>query len=303
MIILLSIVTFCIYPIVMFCKLGKETNYICEGDGKKQMHYLLAVLLGCVTLGIYPLVWCAKCMNRLQDNAYRYGPTVNPPNSGSSFVLWTLLGAFIGIGPIVAWVKFAKDVNEFAGLAGEITPLVYTSNNVERAQMVQSFKAIPLNSVQPVQQIPQNANASLGVMPSKQEAVTTNPETSTPEPDEVPATTAAAGYRSINVVGSINCMGGMYQGMEFPIQDGEILVFGSDPAFSNIVIDDPQVSAKHCTVRFSAKENVYFVTDNSSAYGTYWGTGERLAPEIPYTANVGTVVNLGNTVNTFSLGR
>ena len=74
----------------MFCKISKDINRICEGDGRDTMFYLWTWLLGIVTLGIYPLVWFYKAMDRLCDNGYRYAVRVK--HSGGDFLLWTLLG-------------------------------------------------------------------------------------------------------------------------------------------------------------------------------------------------------------------
>ena len=63
--ILFNILTFGIYGIVIYCFIGKEVNKICEDDGKNQMLYIFAWLLGLVTLGIFPLIWIKTCMDRL----------------------------------------------------------------------------------------------------------------------------------------------------------------------------------------------------------------------------------------------
>ena len=88
--IFLGFITCGIYWIVVFCKISKDINRICEGDGRDTMFYLWTWLLGIVTLGIYPLVWFYKAMDRLCDNGYRYAVRVK--HSGGDFLLWTLLG-------------------------------------------------------------------------------------------------------------------------------------------------------------------------------------------------------------------
>ena len=70
---ILSVVTFGIYPIVFWHKLSKEVNVLCEGDGKKTMKYVFVWLLNIITLGIFGLVWKCKLTNRLRENASRYG--------------------------------------------------------------------------------------------------------------------------------------------------------------------------------------------------------------------------------------
>ena len=71
--VLLSVVTLGIYPIVFWHRLSKEVNVLCEGDGKKTMKYVFVWLLNIITLGIFGLVWKCKLTNRLRENAARYG--------------------------------------------------------------------------------------------------------------------------------------------------------------------------------------------------------------------------------------
>ena len=70
--VLLSIITFGIYPIIYWTKISNEVNILCEGDGKKTMKYVYAWLLNIPTLGIFGLVWEYQLAQRLKENASRY---------------------------------------------------------------------------------------------------------------------------------------------------------------------------------------------------------------------------------------
>ena len=316
LVILLSFVTFGIYPLILMCIMGEEVNRICEGDGKKNMFYLLAVLLGFVTLFIYPVIWCCKAMNRLQDNAYRYGPTVNPAHSGGSFVLWTYLGTFIGVGSLVAFAYFVSDVNAFADIYGNIAPLPYTYDKVQRVAMLQNANflgyannaALPQGNYAPPQQ--NYVQPQMSAPPYQQSYL---PQPGAPVIDnqniDAPAETVSgvdsigptAGRKSHT--GVIRGLSGMYQGFDFPIENNEEILIGTDPAQASIVVDanSSYISRRHCSIQYDAMQNVYLVTDYSSN-GTYTADGIKINSGIPKMLNRGEKIYLGTTDNMFQLG-
>lgn len=286
--ILLNIVTLGIYGIVAMCIIGDEINTVCEGDGKKQMHYLLALLLGLITCGIFLLIWYYKAIERLRDNAYRYNiAALN--TSGSEYIIWTLLGSFIVVGPLIATIKFLGAVNLYADNVGSYGPLAYTTNNTERiylkTQYDEEMKKIIENGGMPM---PNN-----GGMPiPNNSGYGQNMGGNNPVP-EFPTTV---------LNGSINGVSGQYDGYSFPIDGGTQIVIGKDPAVCNIIIDPKYqtVSRKHCSVFFDPQSNQYKVTDFSSN-GTFVEGGVRIASKVPTVLNPGTVINIGNTDNLFRL--
>lgn len=288
----LSVITLGIYPLVVKCVIGNQVNKICQGDGKHQMHYLLAVLLGFVTLWIYPVLWCCKAMNRMQDNAYRYGNTIHPAHSGSSYVLWSYLGLFIAIGPIVAFCKLVDDMNAFADIIGYIQPLPYTENKVERITIAESKGVNPLNILD------KNNN--------QKNTVPQIPEKAIPESvkvDTIPVTRPAQGYHPVNKQGSVTCVSGMYEGIAFPIQDNEEMLIGTNPSLCNIVLNTNcnYVSGKHCSIKYSAQNDTYVVVDYSTN-GTYTKEDVRLQANSPKTLCKGETICLGDWKNSFKLG-
>lgn len=133
---LLNFLTFGIYGLVAQSNMGNEVNAICDDDGKHKMHYMFAWLLGLVTFGIYPLVWKKQQMDRMEDNAYRYGIKIK--HDGTQYVLWSILGGLFlcGIGFIVAEVFYISNINKYAE-ADEEKPLKYVPEGLERNKLIQ----------------------------------------------------------------------------------------------------------------------------------------------------------------------
>ena len=109
---LLSIVTCSIYPIIFYSNLGSDVNEVCgRYDGKKQMHYCLVYfLLAPITCGIFAFIW----MHQLCD---RIGNELKRRNLGSdfgagTFWLWGVLGSMLcGVGGIIFLYKLCKAAN------------------------------------------------------------------------------------------------------------------------------------------------------------------------------------------------
>lgn len=100
-----------VYPLIMMTIISKEINILCEGDGEHLMPYICAVLLGCVTLGIYYIYYLYRMQTRLRDNCSRYNVIIT--ESGGMIVLWYLvLLILFGIGPIVSLAIILKNFNK-----------------------------------------------------------------------------------------------------------------------------------------------------------------------------------------------
>jgi predicted nucleic acid-binding Zn-ribbon protein len=110
--IIFSIITCGIYSLYWTHKLAKDVNAICEGDGKKTSGLLKYFLLCLITFGIYGLFWMYAVEERLQDNAPRYNLTCK--ESGSTVLLWCILGALIIVGPFIALHIIIKNTNALA---------------------------------------------------------------------------------------------------------------------------------------------------------------------------------------------
>lgn len=268
---LLNILTLGIYGIVIYCFIGKEVNKICEADGKNQMLYIFAWLLGLVTLGIFPLIWIKTCMDRLEDNAYRY-PGVNVKHSGTEYVLWALFGSFLaGAGYIVATVYFLQSINAYADVYGLVTPLEYSSNPVERLEIMKQGTITPLHN-----------NNFTGYAPASSDDIST--------------------VSYLPSVGKIVWTNGTYRGAEADLKDGLPLTIGRDPKRCNFVLADSlvKISGVHVTVCYIAATDSFNVTDNSKN-GTFLADGTRLpfAQTVSYPR--GTEFRLADGENAFRL--
>ncbi len=109
--ILLSLITFGIYPIVMYSGISTDINLVASRyDGKKTMHYcLLLFIVAPLTLGIGSLVWCHRISNRIGNELIRRG--IGYSFGAGTFWGWNVLGALIGVGPLVYVHKLCKAMN------------------------------------------------------------------------------------------------------------------------------------------------------------------------------------------------
>ena len=109
--ILLGILTFGIYPLVVFSGISTGINQIASRyDGRKTMHFcLLNFLVGPVTLGIAALVWHHRLCDRIDDELRRRGLAYR--FSTGSFWGWNILGCLILVGPFIYQHKLCKAMN------------------------------------------------------------------------------------------------------------------------------------------------------------------------------------------------
>ncbi len=112
--ILLSLITFGLYPLFFYASLARDVNTICTRyDNKNTMNYwLLVLIVAPLTLGIGGLVWSHNICNRIGHEMNRRGL----PNaiSAGTFWGWNTLGLLIGIGPLVFVYKLCKAMNTLA---------------------------------------------------------------------------------------------------------------------------------------------------------------------------------------------
>ena len=110
--ILLSLITFGIYPLVVMSAVSNDINIVASRyDGKRTMHFcLLTFIVAPITFGIAGIVWYHKISNRIGAELRRRGIAYS--FGAGSFWGWNVLGAFLfGIGPLVYIHKLFKAVN------------------------------------------------------------------------------------------------------------------------------------------------------------------------------------------------
>ncbi|MBQ8182553.1 MAG: DUF4234 domain-containing protein [Clostridia bacterium] len=117
---ILSVITFGIYPIVFWHKMSKEVEVLCEGDGNKTMKFVFVWLLNFVTFGIAGLVWRAKLAQRLKENAARYN--IKFAESAGLVVVYELL--ILVAGPVIARYIIVKNFNAMGAAFNEYNGLV-----------------------------------------------------------------------------------------------------------------------------------------------------------------------------------
>lgn len=266
---LLNVLTLGIYGLVVQCKMGNEINEFCQGDGKKQMHYFLAFLLGCITFGIYPYVWLYQAVSRMEDNAYRY--RVQLPHNASETILWGTLGTLLlGIGIPVMTIFFIDDVNQYAKYAIGVRPLPYTPNFEERNWMMSNPEKYM-------------SGGSSG----------TNADSDNKKDSQESAQ------------GIILCLAGQYKGQSLPMEDGQTITIGRNPKLCDLVLDNQysNISGKHVVIQYLASQNQYVVTD-CSTNGTsvhFGGKDFFLEKDKPTPFPRGVEVCLVNKENLFVL--
>ena len=109
--ILLSLITFGIYPLVVMSAVSNDINIVASRyDGKKTMHFcLLLFIVAPITLGIAGIVWYHRISNRIGNELTRRGIAYS--FSATDFWLWNVLGSLIVIGPFVYLHKMFKATN------------------------------------------------------------------------------------------------------------------------------------------------------------------------------------------------
>ena len=109
--ILLSLITFGIYPLVVMSAVSSEINIVASRyDGKRTMHFcLLAFIVLPLTFGIAGIVWYHKISARIGAELNRRGIAYS--FGAGDYWLWSVLGSLIVIGPLVYMHKLFKAVN------------------------------------------------------------------------------------------------------------------------------------------------------------------------------------------------
>lgn len=100
--------------------------------------------------------------------------------------------------------------------------------------------------------------------------------------------------------GGMICIRGTYIGKMIVLRSDEAVVLGRDVTQCNCILNDIQVSRKHCMITYLSSLNKYRVIDYSKN-GTFIGMGQRLEKGREYYLEPKTEIYLGNEDNLFKL--
>ncbi|MBE6555976.1 MAG: AI-2E family transporter [Ruminococcaceae bacterium] len=113
----LSVVTLGIYPLYLIEVMSECTNIACCRDGKRTWGVFPYVFLGIVTLGIYPLIWHCQMIRRFREQCKEHGEECRI--SLKFYLLWSLLGFPILVGPLIAFYRFLAAFNRMCAIFNE----------------------------------------------------------------------------------------------------------------------------------------------------------------------------------------
>ena len=112
---LLTIITFGIYGLYLVYVMARDTNTACSNvDHQTTMGLLVYILLDIITSGIFSIIWTVLIILRWENFAKLAGE--KPKCTVGSFLLWSIVGSLIIIGPIVAFAKYINGFNQCCAL-------------------------------------------------------------------------------------------------------------------------------------------------------------------------------------------
>jgi len=164
--VVLSFITLGIYTLYTIEVVSRDTNTICESDGKHTQGLLGLIVFGIITIGIYPIVCVYQLGNRLRNNAQKYNITIK--DGGGTLLLWFVLYPlffnvityiftiseaeifwiiityiFIIISPFIGWHVIIKNINALADEYNKKQPSDLVKNKQEVA-LVDNYDREPL---------------------------------------------------------------------------------------------------------------------------------------------------------------
>ncbi|MGN1164956.1 MAG: FHA domain-containing protein [Lachnospiraceae bacterium] len=101
-------------------------------------------------------------------------------------------------------------------------------------------------------------------------------------------------------MGLVRCTKGVAVGTGFSLPQDRKVIVGKSPQNANLVINNINVSNVHCSIRYNAATNTYFIKDHSMN-GTFVN-GIRLQKDATMEFPAGTVLSLADGSNEITLG-
>lgn len=278
--IVFGILTLGIYDLIFMWGLIRDLNRACskverDGEEENSPNYILVVLFTIFTLGIYNYVWYYKQGNRMKRAGREYGVEID--EKGGTYLLWILLGFWLfGVGPFVALYLFIVNLNKLC-----------RRYNV---RIQEEYQPGPRPENNWPNQEPQDRPAEVRKDSSSD---MWNEDTYYDMKDKTTT-------KGINMTGRIRFISGAYSGAEVELQPGREMVLGRNSELSQLIIQDPDISRKHCSIRYSVSDGAYYVTDFST-FGVYINDSQRMEKNVEVRCMPGTKLTLGSGNNVFIL--
>jgi len=92
---------------------------------------------------------------------------------------------------------------------------------------------------------------------------------------------------------------GEYVGQKIPIQ--QPITIGRSATSSQLVINAPDVSSKHCVISYDQTQGTFILIDLNSTNGTYLETGQRIPPQVQTFLRANQKFYLASTKQMFEL--
>lgn len=105
----------------------------------------------------------------------------------------------------------------------------------------------------------------------------------------------------MEVKGYLHGVQGQYAGFDFEIEPGQEIVFGRDEEFCDVTFTSPQISRRHCGIRYDEVTGCYQVIDYS-VMGTMLSNGRKVTSGSYMVVHPGTIVYLGTQEEAVRLG-
>lgn len=230
---------------------------------KTNRSLLIYILLSLVTFGIYSIIFWYKLTGDINKVCKGYG------TDSINYLLVFLLGMVtFGIYPIIWLYQQANRIQ----LAGTKYGLTIQENGT--TILLWNLLGILLFGIGPfigLYLIIKNMNL-LGAR------YNASYESEVPVSQEIRENATISMIQEpapLPFLGSITGMQGMFQGFTFPMEKGEEIVIGRDPAQSHIVLEanTQDIGRRHCSIRFNQSQNCYEVTNYSKSRTLLAGKG------------------------------
>ena len=122
--IFLGLITFGIYPLVIYSRISTEINMVASRhDGERTMHYLFMCMLAPLTLFIYPFIWIHNLCNRIGDELDRR--SIRYRFRAMHFWLWNFLYSILLIlaetaAGVILYLQYEADPYNIHSLAFQV---------------------------------------------------------------------------------------------------------------------------------------------------------------------------------------